>query len=350
MLGSAILVGILLFVWYRLDWRAVIAVVARADGPLFAAGVLAAVLGIACWSEALRLLLPPDASPVSRRRGFMVYSTGALVRNAIPLGYASSIAVLGYVYRREADLSMDRSLAAVSVAEFANATASTTMAVAGVLLLATVGPPSPLVVPLALGTVGLVIGGALLVATLWYRRSAVERVVHWLAALLSRVASRVSNGDRNPLSPEAVEVAIAGYYHSLSAVSARRPSVGIALLYSLLAWSAFVASLVVCGLAIGIDVPIPVAMLVVSVGGYATILPLPGGLGGYELGVAGGIAALSGVDVVSALAVTLLFRVCTYWIVIGVGVLASTALSVDLRRLVATVLATDRTDTGSMDP
>lgn len=345
----AILAGVLLFVWFRLDWRAVVAVVSRADGPLLAVGVGAALAGIACWGEALRHLLPPDARAVSRRRGFLVYSTGALVRNAIPLGYATSIAVLGYVYRREADVSLDRSLAAVSVAEFANMVASTSVAVAGVLLLVVVGPDTPLVWWLAVGTTGLVVVGVLAFSALWYRRAAVERVVHAVASLLSGVADRLSDGERNPLSPAAVEAAIAGYYHSLGVISARRPSVAVALGFSLLAWSAFVASLYASGLAIGYAVPIPVAMVVVTIGGYATVLPLPGGLGGYELGVAGGISLLGGVDVVTALAVTLLFRVCTYWVVIGVGVAASTVLSVDLRRLVATVRAADRPDPGSPD-
>jgi uncharacterized protein (TIRG00374 family) len=349
LIGAGILVGVLLFVWFRLDWRAVLEVVARADVGWLAVGVAAGIAGIACWGEALRHLLPPGARAVSRRRGFLVYSTGALVRNAIPLGYASSIAVLGYVYAREADVSMDRSLAAVSVAEFVNAIASTTIAVVGVLLLAAVGPSSPLVGWLAVGTLALVVAGAAALATLWYHRDAVERVVHWVASLLSGVADRLANGGPNPLSPDAVEAAIAGYAHTIGVVSARRPSVIVALVYSLLAWSAFVASLYVCGLAIGYAVPIPVAMVVVTIGSYATVLPLPGGLGGYELGVAGGIAVLAGIDVVTALAVTLLFRVCTYWIVIGVGVVASAVLSIDLRRLVASALASDRGEAGPAD-
>ena len=332
-LGVALLLGIAVVAWYRLDWRAVVSVLGRADLSLLAVGAAAAVAGLACWSEAMRHLLPPGGRAVTRRRGFLVYATGSLVRNAIPVGYASSIAVLAYVYRREAAVSLHRTLAAVSVAEFVNAVASTGVAVAGILLLATVGPSSPLVGWFALGAAALVVGGTVGVTLLWYRRETVERVLHRAATTLSSVVDRLADRERSPLAPEAVESAIAGYYQSLSTVSDRRRAVGVSLTYSVLAWAALVASLAACGLAIGHRVPLPVAMLVIPIAGYATILPLPGGLGGYEFGVASALAVLGGMDVVAAVAVTLLFRLCSYWLVIGVGAAASAALSVDLRNL-----------------
>jgi len=351
LLGGLLLLAILVFVWYRLDWRSVLEVLEDASVPPLVVGGVTALLGLACWSEAVRGLLPPGGETVTRRRGFLVYATGALVRNVLPLGYASSIAILAYVYRREASISFDRSLAAVSVAEFTNVAASTTVAVVGAVLLVAFGPPSPLLRWLAGGVLLVVAGGTLATTALWYRRDLVTRALHAVAAALSAVAGRLTDrrNVRGPLSPDAVESAIARYYRSLSTVSARRHSVGAAYGYSLLAWGGLVASLYLSGLAIGYRVPVPVAMLVVAVGGYATILPIPGGLGGYELGVTGAIALLAGVDVVTALATTLLFRLCTYWFVVGVGVVASAALSVDVRGLAARALGTGRADSGSAD-
>lgn len=348
-LGAALLVAVALFVWFRLDWRAVVSVVARAEPAPLLAGVAAAIAGLVCWSEAMRHLLPHGERPVSAGRSFLVYAAGALVRNAVPLGYASSIVVLGYLYRREAELPLERSLAGVSVAEFLNAVASTTLAVGGVFLLALLGPPSA-AVPWMTAVAAAVAGVGLVGATLlWYRRAAVERGVHAVASTLAAVATRLAGRDVGGPSPEAVELAIAGYYRTLSTVSARRRRVGVALGYSLLGWGSLAASLYACGLAVGYQVPPAVAMVVVAVGGYASVLPLPGGLGGYELGAAGGIAFLAGVDVVTALAVVLLFRVCSYWLVIGLGAVASAALSVDLRTLVAAAAAGDGPEAGPAD-
>lgn len=349
LIGACIVLGVLLFVYVQLDLRALVAILGRADPGFVAVGVVTALTGIACWSEAIRGVLPAESEAVTRRRGFLVFGSGMLVRNVVPVGYASSIAVLGYAYRREASVSLDRSLAAVSVAEVANAVASTSVAAIGVLVLVLVGPSSPLLPWLALGTAAVVLAGSAATLLLWYRLDLVHRVAHAGATLLAGVADRLADRDSGPLAPEAVEAAIGSYYRSLSTVSGQRRAVGRSLACAGLAWLCFAASLYVSGLAVGVRIPFAVAMVVVTVGGYATVLPVPGGLGGYELGVAGGVALLSGIGVVPALAATLLFRACSYWLVIGLGLLAALALSIDIRRLVSTAVGPDRSGPGSTE-
>lgn len=348
-LGTGIVVGVLLFVTLRLDWQAVVGVLGRADLRYVAVGAAAAVGSVAAWSEGLRGVLPPGAEPVTRRRGFLVFASGMLVRNVVPVGYASSIAVIGYVYRREAAVSMDRSLAAVSVAEIGNAVASTAVAVSGVVLLGLLGPRTPYLPWLAVGAAVVVVGGTAVAVLLWYRLEAVQRVAHAGASLLAGVADRLADRDTGPLAPAAIEAAIGSYYRSLSTVSAQRRAVGRAIGFATLAWLGFATSLYVCGLAVGIEVPFAVALILVTAGGYATVLPVPGGLGGYELGVAVGLTLLTGIGVVPALAATLLFRLCSYWLVIAIGLLAALGLSIDVRRLVATAVGPDSPETGPAD-
>lgn len=331
--AASILVATVLFVGAFLDWRRVLAVVVGADPLLLAVGVVAALAGFAGWSEALRHVLPPDARAVGRRRGFLVYATGGLVRNVLPVGYASSIAVLAYVYRREAAVPLHRSLAAVSVAELLIAVGSTAVAGGGLVLLVASGPVTPLVGQLALGALVLAVGGTLTGALVWYRRETVRRLVHAVAGSVAGAANRLPPRFGDRLAPSAVEESIADYLGALSTVSARRRDVWIAAGYAAFGWLALVAALYASGLAAGYPIPIAVALFVVPVAGYATVLPVPGGLGGYEVGVAGALHLLAGFDLAAALAVTLLFRVCSYWAVIAVGGVASTYLSVDVRRL-----------------
>ena len=332
LVSAVVLLAIVGFVWFRLDWRRVVSAIAEADPLLLVAGVVAATAGLVCWSESMRHLLPPESEGVSRRRSFLVYATGSLVRRAIPFGYAGSMGVLAYLFGREASLPFDRSLASVSAAEFVNVVVSTALAVLGVLVLVLFGPPSPYVRWLAFGALVLVVGVAVAGALLVYWSELAGRFASETASGLAGVAHRLPGR----LSMESVERAIDGYLRSLSTISTRRRAVAVSTGYSLLAWVALVAAFYACGLAVGYRVPVGVALLVVPVGGYASILPVPGGLGGYELGVAGAIALLGGVDVTIALAATLLFRVCSYWFVVGVGVVASAALSVDVRGLLRT--------------
>ena len=346
LLGVGVLVATVAFVLFVLDWRRVVSVLASADPGMVAVGLVASLVGLACWSEAVRVMLPPDARPVTRRRGFLVYATGGVVRNVLPVGYASSIAVLAYLYRREAVLPIHRSLASVSVAELLIAVASTAVALTGVALLVALAPATPLVGWFAVGALVLAVGGTITGTLVWYRREAVRRVVHAVAGFLAGAANRLNPGLGDRLSPTAVEEAIDGYVGALSTVSDRRRAVAVAAGYGLVGWLGLVVALYASGLAVGYRVPIAVALFVVPIGGYATVLPVPGGLGGYELGVAGVLHLVGGVDLAAALAVTLLFRVCSYWSVIVVGAAASTLLSVDLRQLARTALERVPTDAG----
>jgi len=344
--GGAILVGTALFALVVLDWRQVVAVLAGADPWLVAAGVVASLAGLAAWSEALRHLLPPDARAVTRRRGFVVYATGGVVRNVLPVGYASSIAVLAYVYRREAELVLHRSLAAVTVAELLVGIASAAVAGTGLGLLVAAGPVTPLVEQIARGALLLAVGGTATGALVWYRRETARRAVHAVAGAAAGAAGRLNPGFGERLSPSAVEETISDYLRALSTVSTRRRDVWTAAGFAAVGWLALVAALYASGLAVGYRVPVAVALLVVPVAGYATVLPVPGGLGGYELGVAGALHLLGGLDLAAAVAVTLLFRVCSYWAVIAVGAAASTYLSVDVRELSSATIDGDGVPTG----
>jgi len=337
-LAAVIVLAAAAFVAYAIDLGRILSVLSRADRPLVAVALTLALAGIACWSEAIRSLLPPEGASVTRRRGFLVYATGSMVRNVVPVGYASSIGVLSFVYRREASLSFHRSLAAVSVAELLVAMASMGVAVIGIALFGLQGPAPPLVRWLGIGVTVLAIGATLAGAVAWHRRTAVERLARVAAGLFARVLGRLTPGLGGRLTPAAIEHSLGEYAVALSRVSARRRTLVGALALAFAGWGALVGSLYVSGLAVGFRLPLAVALLVVPIAGYATVLPVPGGLGGYELGVAGVLHYLGGLDPAAALAVTLLFRICSFWAVIAVGAVASAALSVDVRGLAGTAM------------
>ncbi|MFI5271393.1 MAG: flippase-like domain-containing protein, partial [Candidatus Saccharimonadales bacterium] len=52
-----------------------------------------------------------------------------------------------------------------------------------------------------------------------------------------------------------------------------------------------------------------------------TITPTPGGLGGFEAGLFAGFVAFH-VPVAPALAIALLYRLISYWLALGIGLLA----------------------------
>jgi uncharacterized membrane protein YbhN (UPF0104 family) len=83
-----------------------------------------------------------------------------------------------------------------------------------------------------------------------------------------------------------------------------------------------VLCLTACALALGVHLPFIVLLLIFSLGiGAGTATPTPGGLGGFEAGLAAGLIAYH-VAGPAALAVALLYRLVSYWLLLPAGALA----------------------------
>jgi len=87
------------------------------------------------------------------------------------------------------------------------------------------------------------------------------------------------------------------------------------------------------GLALGagvVSLPATVAPFVVAAPGDANVLPIPGGLGGYEAVGVGALSVFAGADPETAVAAVVLFRAASYWFPLALGGLATAYLSVDV--------------------
>jgi uncharacterized membrane protein YbhN (UPF0104 family) len=77
-----------------------------------------------------------------------------------------------------------------------------------------------------------------------------------------------------------------------------------------------------CMLALGVHLPLIIVVLIFSFGiSTGTVTPTPGGLGGFEAGLTAGFVAYH-VGSGSALAIALLFRLVSYWLMLIVGAVA----------------------------
>lgn len=97
----------------------------------------------------------------------------------------------------------------------------------------------------------------------------------------------------------------------------------------------FAVPLYTGALALGVRVPLALVLFLVPVAGLATVVPLPGGLGGFEVALAGLLAALAAVDLTSAGAVVILYRLCSFWFFVLVGGIAASMSAVGVRELAA---------------
>lgn len=326
---------LLLVALLALDPAALVGELAGADPRVFALGLLAIILALVCWSEGFRVLLVASGGPVSSRRAFLAYGTAMFGKQVLPMGHAGGPALMAYTFDREAALGYDRTLAVVTVAEFLNLAASVALAVLGVAYLLLFAPAVPEVRVLQVGVLAFAAAIVLLASLFWYRRGTVERGVVAAAGLLRSTLGGLSGRLEAALTPERVGAGLDRYYGTVATVAADRRAVLVAYLLMQAGWILFTVPLYTGALAVGIRLPVALVLFLVPASGIATVVPLPGALGGFEIVLGAMLVALTGLELASVAAVVVLYRLCSYWFMVLVGGASSAYSATTVRELAA---------------
>lgn len=306
---------------------------AGTDLATFAVGLGSVFAALVCWSEATRQLFRSTGTPLSRRRAFVAYGAGAFGKQVLPMGNAGGPAVMAYAFDREAGAGYARSLGVVVVAEFLSLVASLVLAVVGVALLLRSGAGGGVVRLLGGGVLLVALGLAALTVVVWYRRHHVGVAATAVARALAPLVARVSPGAAERLAPDRVDAGLRRYYETFDAAASDRRAVLVAFVLSQVGWVCFALPLYTGALALGVDLPLSLVLVLVPAAGLATVMPIPGGLGGLEAALGGLLTVLANVDVAAAAAVVVLFRLCTFWFFVLVSGVAASAATGRVRDL-----------------
>lgn len=325
--AGAVLMAFLLLVDAPTVWRQV----AGVDILPFALGFPLVFLALICWSEAYRWLFRAADADLPPGRAFTAYGTGMFTKQVLPLGHVGGPAIVAYAYDRAVPLDYDESIAVVTVGEAVTLVGSVSLALVGVAKLFT--GTQAVAERRLLAAAAVLAAGALLTLlyVIHYRRRAVGLAVHGLARLCRLTLGRLSARVAHATAPQRVGGALVRYYHTLDTVAGDRRALSIATGFVLLGWICFAVPLYAAAVAIGVTFPLVAALFLVPASGIATMVPLPGGLGGYEVVLTGAIVALVGAEAAAAAAVVLLYRLCSYWFLLLVGGLATAHASTATR-------------------
>ncbi|WP_459191864.1 lysylphosphatidylglycerol synthase transmembrane domain-containing protein [Halosimplex sp. J119] len=331
-LGFALaLVAVGGFVWF-VGPASVIAELSQADPAVLAVGFLAVIAAFYCWSEALRRLLVSTGADVHGPRYRAAFMSGEFLKQIVPMGHSGGPVFVSYAVGRETDAPYEEALAAATVVEFVNIGASVALATVGLGVLVATGTASSgpvftaLVVGLALAVTVLLSLGLLV----HYRRALVERLVLRLAGAGRATVGRLSERARTAMASDRVRATFETYYAAFDRALADREQVWRAAAFSLAGWALFLLPMYTSFHAIGEPVPYALVALVVPVLSLVNVVPLPGGLGGFEVALAAVVVALAGLDLPVATAGVFLYRLSNYWFVVLLGALASSTVAVRL--------------------
>lgn len=296
---------------------------------IFSLGLIAIMLSLIAWSEAFRTLFRLSGS-MTVRQALLAYCTGVFGKQILPMGHAGGPAIMAYTFERHVSLNYNQTLAVVSVAEFLNLVASLVLAIGGIAYLLLFASPIPELQLLQVGILVFTMAIVGLGILVWYRRRTVERSILAVAYLLRHSLGRVSVRVKRALGAERIQSSLHGFYTALDRVFENRSAILLTFIYMQIGWIFFTVPLFTGALSLGIQLPIALVLFLVPASGVATIIPLPGGLGGFELLLAGILVALTGHPVTTVAAIVIVYRLCSYWFMVLVGGIASAVSAIGI--------------------
>jgi len=232
-----------------------------------------------------------------------------------PMGQAGGEPVIAYILSRDTEAGYEQSLASVVTADVLRLLPFFNAAGVG-LAYVVIGSRLPgrleslvfVLATLALTLPVVVVAG-------WRYRRAVRGYALRLAEPVSARTDR--------FSVDGLDERIDRLYASVGQVagSPRTLLVSVALAY--LGWVLFAVPLYFSALALNVPVPIVLVAFLVPATVVVSFTPLPGGLGAIEGTLVALLTALVAVSSADAFAVTALYRLASYWLVVLIGGIAA---------------------------
>ncbi|GAB7095886.1 hypothetical protein JCM30237_30400 [Halolamina litorea] len=312
----AALLALALFGWI-VGYERLVATVASLDPLPFSLGFLAAAAAMGCRYLALSALL--DVRP--RFAAALAYLRGFYGQQLLPVGNLAGPVLIAYSMETVTGISTERGLPATVITQAATFLGSTTVALAGSLLLLAGGHRALLPVAGVLAAVSALWLGLLIALIAGVD---LDPIAHGIGTALRRTLGRFSERVASRADPETIDNTLAEFDDARRLIRDDPARVVLAFAWVLVSWVLFSLPAVTTGIALGVPVPLTVALVAVPVSDLLNFIPVPGGVGGVEAAMAGLFVAVGGVNGAAAVVIAFCVRLCTYWFVLLLGGTATT--------------------------
>jgi len=333
--GLTIAIGLLALLVYGVGWEEVLSTLREAN-PLFVAGAFLTGGSILIFRAAvINQLLNPLTGRVTGRSFVVTFLSGYFARSALPWGRSTGSPIMAYLFAKNSDSEFEQNLAVVALAELLVFLGSVVVAFVGVITYFGLEEDHGLLAELlgetlsdtnaGLTGLGILIGLTLLAGAIFVTREPGTT----RAAVIAGAARADSVLGRLPrvTSPDPLSSRLEGFLSTLETVSAARRTLFVALGIGICSWLINVFPLYFAFLALGVDGSLALALFCAPIATLGGIFPLPGGTGGIETVLIVLLVTLLGVPAEMATAVTLLYRVSTYWLHLTLGGVGALVLS-----------------------
>lgn len=309
--GFAVAAVLLYLFGWVVGWGEIVATI-RTANPLWLGLAVAATVGslvawAMVWGDVLDVLSVdlPFSSVVTT---FFAITFADYVT---PFGKAGGGPFVAYFLSTDEEITFHEGLASVTSTDVLNLLPQFSFAAIGIAGLALWGELPPRADLFVAAFVGFALLAGGVVAVLLYRRDDAEAAVVGTLSPLGRYLPFV---DEETIGEEVRE------FSSVVGRIADHPQLlEDTMVYSFGGWVLFAAPLYLVAQSVGIDLTPWLVLFVVAASSLASMIPTPGGIGGVEFAMTGLLVALAPIGAGAAAAVTLLYRVTSYWFVIVAG-------------------------------
>jgi uncharacterized protein (TIRG00374 family) len=280
-----------------------------------AAACASSLLCLAVWSKMWQVVLEAVGISVKYRKVVVTFFAASFANYVTPMGQAGGEPLVAYVLSRDPEASYEQSLASVVITDVLRLLPFFTVAGLGLGYLFLERQLPAVVETVAVVLAVLAIGLPTLMVVGWRHRLPVQKA---FLRLLSPVALRTER-----FSIEGVRRRIDSLYDSVELVADSRRALIVSVGLAYVGWVLFALPLYFSGLALDLPVSLLLVFFIVPATIVVSFTPLPGGLGAIEGALVLLLTALATFSAGEALAITTVYRLASYWLVVGVGGLAA---------------------------
>ncbi|MDJ1433474.1 lysylphosphatidylglycerol synthase transmembrane domain-containing protein [Halostagnicola sp. A-GB9-2] len=291
----------------------------RADYSVLGLGVLSGIFALAfrgfVWNRFLTLV----DNGLSRKRITGVFLTAMFLKYVTPYGQLATEPFVAYLVVQESEMAYEDGLAGIISADLLNYLPYYSFGFLALGIVATGDALGNDLFAQFVAFSALFVAVISIIAVGARRPDIVYGIVLFITSVLRRVLGKLTPRFDEQLSRSAVRTRLDGFYATITMITADRRTLLITAVYAHIGMIFLMLPVYIGAAALGHQLSLPVVALVVALGKLGAIVPAPGGTGGVEAMVTASLTTLGQLEPAAALTIAIIYRVCTYWLTVGIG-------------------------------
>ena len=314
-LGFAVAVLLVYLLGAVVGWGRTLARLRAADLWWVFVACVSSMLCLAAWAKTWQAIIEAVGVAVPYRRLVVTFLAATFANYVTPMGQAGGEPFIAYILSRDTAADFEQSLASVVIADLLRMLPFFNVGLVGLAYLAWTADLPERIEGFAALLVAFAVVAPVGVVAAWRYRAAVRRGLLRALGPLARRTVRIDLAS--------VDERVGRLYESLELITDSPRKLATAVGFAYVGWVLFALPLYFSGLALGLHVPLLLVCFLVPITVIAGSTPLPGGLAAIEATLVALLTALVAFSGDEALAVTTVYRLTSYWLVVAVGGLAA---------------------------